>query len=453
MALAATIEWEVRTTGTASNVNGGGYKPGSSGSDFSQQNAAQYDLTGVTTAAADAILLSASAAADMVGNIAHINSGTNFTVGWYEIISVVVGTSITLDRTCTTAAGSAGAVKIGGALNFGALDDALFETMEPGNTVHIKSGTYTMSAISLVKDGTAALPINIRGYNTSRNDNPAFGSQPTLAFAGNASTFGDYFDVRNITVTTTAASGLASGTGSILHNCKSTNSSATAGRYALAGTTALDGIRIIRCEGVSTNGYAAAMAGSNSGNSVIGCYLHDSDVGVFTNTGDANIISFNIIDTCATGISLGSISNHNVFENNTLYGAATPAGTGILLAATTGINNTFMNNIIYGFTTGVNSNTAVGNNFYNYNNIFNCTTPRTNVTAGPNDTALDPQFTDAPNGNFTVGANMKAIGFPGAFPGGLTTGYLDIGAVQRVEPTGGSGGGARILGAGIVSGG
>lgn len=39
--------------------------------------------------------------------------------------------------------------------------------------------------------------------------------------------------------------------------------------------------------------------------------------------------------------------------------------------------------------------------------------------------------------NFAVGANMKALAFPGVFPGGLTTGYLDIGAVQRIEPAAG----------------
>jgi hypothetical protein len=43
--------------------------------------------------------------------------------------------------------------------------------------------------------------------------------------------------------------------------------------------------------------------------------------------------------------------------------------------------------------------------------------------------------------NFKVGTNLKAAGWPGSFQGGYTTGYLDIGAVQRQEPaSGGSGG-------------
>jgi len=144
MAISANTVWEIRTTGTANNVNGGGFVTGASGTDFSQQDAAQYNLTSVTTAAADAILLHASAAADMVGNIAHIISGTNFTAGWYEIISVVAGVSITLDRTCTSAAGALGVVNIGGAMSLAStLDDDLFESVVAGNVVHVKNGKST----------------------------------------------------------------------------------------------------------------------------------------------------------------------------------------------------------------------------------------------------------------------------------------------------------------------
>lgn len=44
--------------------------------------------------------------------------------------------------------------------------------------------------------------------------------------------------------------------------------------------------------------------------------------------------------------------------------------------------------------------------------------------------------------NFAIGTNLKAQGFPGLFPGGLSTGYLDVGAVQRQEPASSSGGGS-----------
>jgi hypothetical protein len=40
--------------------------------------------------------------------------------------------------------------------------------------------------------------------------------------------------------------------------------------------------------------------------------------------------------------------------------------------------------------------------------------------------------------NFAVGTNLKAVGYPGVFPAALTTGFTDIGAVQREEQGGGS---------------
>lgn len=42
--------------------------------------------------------------------------------------------------------------------------------------------------------------------------------------------------------------------------------------------------------------------------------------------------------------------------------------------------------------------------------------------------------------NFQIGTNLKALGFPGAFTGSSTTGYLDMGAAQRQEAGGGGGG-------------
>ncbi len=46
--------------------------------------------------------------------------------------------------------------------------------------------------------------------------------------------------------------------------------------------------------------------------------------------------------------------------------------------------------------------------------------------------------------NYAIGTNLKAGGFPGAFPAGLTTGYTDIGAAQRQES--GTTGGGHIIG-------
>lgn len=62
-------------------------------------------------------------------------------------------------------------------------------------------------------------------------------------------------------------------------------------------------------------------------------------------------------------------------------------------------------------------------------------TVSSNITSSGSGTSLTYQITLGHN--FAIGANLKAAGFPGLFPGGLTQGYLDVGAVQREEPSGG----------------
>ena len=55
-------------------------------------------------------------------------------------------------------------------------------------------------------------------------------------------------------------------------------------------------------------------------------------------------------------------------------------------------------------------------------------------------------FTNPAAGDFSLnttsggGAAARAAGLPGAFPEGLTTGFLDIGAAQHADPTPGGGG-------------
>ena len=447
MAIAAGTVWEARITGPASNAGGGGFVPGlaSPGTDFSQQDTVQYALTGVTTAAADAILLHASAAADMKDNILNITGGTNFTVGRYQVLSVVVGVSITLDRNCTTAAGAAGVVNIGGALSLGSADDAVFEAMEAGNKMHIKSGAYTLGgAVSVTKDGTYASPINIEGYNTTRGDNPAFANCPSIACAANTFEFaGDFYNFKNLVVTITSILGFDIGTGAILENIKCTNSSATANRAAITGGA---GARLIGAEAVSTNGMAVSVIADHM--LIMGGYFHDSVTGINIGITDGCKAIACIIDTCTIGISCGTSPFYGTINNCTLYNGTTA----ITLTHAGALYITIMNNIFHTFTDGIKSTNLIPCDFGDYNKFFTVTNPYVNFTAGANDsTTTDPGFVDAPNGNFAIGTALKATGFPGAFPGGLSTGYLDPGAVQRQE--GGSSGGARIMANGSVSGG
>lgn len=63
-----------------------------------------------------------------------------------------------------------------------------------------------------------------------------------------------------------------------------------------------------------------------------------------------------------------------------------------------------------------------------------------NITTSGSGSAIAWEVTSGHN--FAIGTALKSLGYPGVFPGGLTTGYMDPGAVPRQEPAGG--GGTRI---------
>ena len=54
------------------------------------------------------------------------------------------------------------------------------------------------------------------------------------------------------------------------------------------------------------------------------------------------------------------------------------------------------------------------------------------IAPGTNATA-DKVWQITTGRNFAVGKNLKALAFPGQFQGGLTKGYMEMGAVQRKE--------------------
>jgi hypothetical protein len=111
-------------------------------------------------------------------------------------------------------------------------------------------------------------------------------------------------------------------------------------------------------------------------------------------------------------------------------------------------NNNITGNTQYGISLPAGSN--AWKLFLDYNNFGTGTTANTSgavsgVTAGAHDLTVDPGYTDAANKDFSVGAGVKAEGFPdatrkvGGNPATGTTSYVDIGAAQRQEPAGGGG--------------
>lgn len=524
MAISTSSVWEFRSAATANNVNGGFFVTGASGTDYSQQNAAQYALTGVTSAGAGNVILTASAANAMVGNGIHTVSGTNFTNNsWFEITSVVAGVSITCSTNAagasiSTGVGATGVMNVGGAISLNStLDDDVFESMAAGNTVWMV-GAFTLGeTVSVTLAGGTSNPIKVIGYQTTRGDNPTVANRPTISTGAFAFTLGAGWDIYNLNNNGISTPILGTGAGGKIVNCKALNKSTTASRVAItlgSDSTMFD------CEAISYLGLGVDLGGA-----VIGSYIHHCANGIdLPNSNSASTVTNNIISSCKTATisNLTAQTGLSIITGNTLYGAEDKYGIGMNLP-TTAVDKFFANNIIYGFVTGVTHADTQTNGYDDYNNYFNNTN---DVSAagqwqkGANDIAVNPSFTNVtqllgtagafaaggsklidttkdfialgvtagidiihirsgtgvtegmagivsistttnPNDtlnlninhgtdvtadksysitmghNFAVGTNLKATGFPGTFQAGLTTGYMDIGAVQRQEPAGG----------------
>lgn len=443
--LAATTVWEFRVTATASMVNGGGFNSAnaSPGTDFSQQNAAQ--ATGANLASSNGttnpcVVSSAShnfTSTDH-GNIIHITAGTSWITGWYEIVSTS-GNAATLDRACGSSASiSGGTWYLGGALSLNStLDDDFFEQLTPGNVVWFKAGDYSAGEGILLStfDGTIQDNLYIIGYNTTRGDAPTGDNRPSITWGTAYYQGGDYINISNMRwLESTATTLLTLGTGGSVHNTRLQNTSSTASRNALN----LYSYTLAIGNDISSDNGRALYSGNYVNQIILGNYIHDSPIGLGSGHGaySGNSIINNIfknVATCFDFVTAGA-SKLDIF-GNTFYGAETPSGTCLDLAGTAYVR--VYNNIFYGWTTAITATTQNDTYFGDYNDFYNNTTNRTNFPTGPHDLALDPGFTNAASGDFSIGTNLKAAGFPGAFPGTTSTGYLDIGAVQRQESGGG----------------
>jgi hypothetical protein len=401
MAITANTVWEIQTGG--SDDNGGGYDSSiaGAGTDYSQQTAAQLALSDATTSGAGSTTLTSATGgftSAMVGNILYVRSGTHFQTGFYQVVTYTDTNNVILDRTPTSggAAGSVGTFNLGGCRATVA-NNAFPGALVAGNTVYIKGGAYSQGGVSSHTAGTAAAPIKYIGYKTTRNDvctgtdRPTFTQTTTTVWLTNA-----YIYLKNIVIISAGAhaySDNAAGSNKF-ENCKITCNHASSQWAAFSVRSA----RMINCEAVAPSCRGVSMGTGPT--TMQGCYVHDCAVGVRTTTGA--YIFDTIIADCSSKAFESTSTSSNIIKNCTLYGAETPTGIGIDSNTTDNTISIYMNNIIYGFTTGVSFLGSVPSNHWDYNCFYNNTTDRTNVTAGTNDVAVNPSFTNAASGDFSI---------------------------------------------------
>lgn len=394
MAIAAAAEWDATTTG--SNDNGGFFVTGASGTDFSQQTSPQYALTGLTTGGATAVVTYASAAADMVGNGFKVVSGTNATVGWYEIISVSVGVSFTVDRNwCSGAVAGDGVGNVGGSVCLtDANVDTMLEAFTIGNILHVKSGTHALGAtVNVASNGGTSSPKIIRGYNTTHGDNPLADTRPLITTTVGI-TFGNNwnFEYLRFHTATDSVHLLTITSANKIISCKFTNYGTVAG-FAGILSAGVDNF-VYGCELVSLFGSAI---NTTNGGTFHGNWFHHSDKGLTQGT-TATVegeIEFNIISDCTThglNLSVGTTSFRSI-NNNTIVDNVTNRIIGIEMASGTTDTRIFANHIV-GCSKGIDHNTASAQTvgFDDYNNYYNCTTDVENWIKGPNSIDQNPGF-------------------------------------------------------------
>ncbi len=450
MSLSADIIWEYRPT-LGNNNNGGGFKENATGTDYSQQSAAQVSYTDIVIDAVDPTKITSAAnpfGSSAIGNIINVTGGAGFTTGRYEV-TAVVGNVATLDRAIGTISSTGGTGYLGGALdsitNTWLNNDLRADGANINRTYVKNTGTMTVGgALAAVnRQGGDIRPLLFEGYNTTRGDNPTGTNRPLINL-GVYDWTGDQncyrWAIKNLQFSSSSTNGMCTGLFSTVRNCKF-SSTGGSGKYACIsgtpGNAPQSGIVFTDCEftnpggsalGVATSSYVAGMT------TLIGCWIHDSLLGITRQGFNVHYVYMTdcLVQNCTNSGVTGTAVIYKLIKNCTFYGAFTPAGTGINQQGSASAC-LWINNIICGWALGMFAGSQCEINVFDFNNFYNNTTNRTNVSVGPHDTALDPQFTAVGSNNFAVGANMKGIGAPGLIAGSGTTSYVDVGTAQRQE--------------------
>lgn len=439
MALSALIEWDVRTTG--SNSNGGGFKSGATGTDYSQQNAAQVAYTDlVIDGALDTKVTSAlnPFTANHVGNIINVTGGTGFTTGRYEVVSVA-SSAATLDRAVGTTSSTGGTGNLGGSL---LTVQTPFTISVAGNTIWIKAGTYTVTAT--ITDSGSGKTTNFYGYNATHSD---WGTKPLITTATNSTPLfsfaAGYITFKNIRMTNSA------GTRSTAIQADGNFPElAVVTCYFEHFTTAIDniggnfaGIAIFNSEFYD---YSVTGIVANYRMSVFGSYFHggtnNAGFAIFTSGVPALVVRNVFYSNNGYGLYVNATSvflESNVFHTQR-YGVFAGSTDGSLIA-----NNVFWgttnNAIETGNLTGIQANNAFGTNGTDRTLGANVAPP-TSAGWGDITITVDP-FTNAAGNDFSLnstaggGAALVGAGFPGVAPFG--SGSLDVGAVQKAASAAG----------------
>lgn len=365
MALQTGTIWEARPTGN--NANGGGwFDAGGASVDYSEQDAPELSVAdAVTNGTTTVTSATGGFTAAMVGSIINI-----VTKGRFEIKVVTDGNTITIDRTAT--AGSGLTANVGGAV----ADLEEIDTGCPMGTIWLKAGTYNLAG-QIYFSTSAAGARFIRGYNTTRGDDPEGNDRPLLACGTWNVRFFTANYVYNIRFEGAVNGNLVWFSNGYcgLFNCYVRNSHALANKYALYPNS----LTIVSdCELICDNGIALGPGNVM----VLDSYIHDSSRAFLAAAG-ADYVG-NIIESMSN--MGGALGNGCMFRHNTIYNCVNE-GIEEISQWSFLLNNQFISNGTGIKTTDTNNRSRV-----DVNNYFGNTLDVDGLSKGPNATANDPGF-------------------------------------------------------------
>jgi hypothetical protein len=418
MAINATSYWRVRIGGN--DLNGGGFDPKivGAGTDYTDQDAPQLNLTDLATAAASANVSSATGGftAAMIGNALRINSGTNFTAGTYFVVAVTDSNNAVLDRTCSTAAASGGAARLGGA--HASIGRPSLAGAVGGNVVYVR-GQGSLDPIDIdyanvgISSGNSSL--TFVGYN----GRPKISHNGRCFYLLSNVTVKNFFFVQISSafsegvVATTTGSGLG-----WLIDCVVD----TAG----FSTSGLTNYNALRCSFINTGTQAAssntavANGASSAGGAVVDCLVKDQrGAGIAIHLGRGGCTG-NIVQSCqGSGIfsfatvaaSFGHPISGNTVYNCGSHGISLNAAASLCFGnLIVGINGAgaFGLHLNYANDEAARNETRVGGQVF-----WDCATP-CNFGLGALDQVLDPMFVNAPSDLTPTNPALRYVGGVGA---------------------------------------
>jgi hypothetical protein len=431
--------------------------------DYSQQASAQFAYTDLVIGSTTTQLTSSGHpfGVNCVGNLIQVASGTGFTTGWYEVVSVSSAIA-TMDRAVGTASSTGGHGSLGGCL------DSLNTLSGPliaSNRAFIQAGSgYTTTSTITFAGGLVPYPnqppIYITGYGTYRGD----GGRATITLSTNTgltciklTTYGWFLQNLYINCNSLATStGIQTTQYTYIYNCKVANFKS----YGININNSQ--CQILYCE--VTGGLSGANAGiSNpsgySSVSVYNCWVHDN-VCTGINIGGGTIDCVSNLITNNTGTTSDGIAHNNnasgLCFGNTVYnsgrnGICTPPTAGSVGLDWTCLNNLIVNSGGWGITfstTGWPAHQRFdGNAFYNNtsgnrNSINDLGTTNAIDGVAPYVNQLDVILTANPFVNTSIndfrlnttsggGASCRGYGVFGTWSGNSNvTSYRDMGAAQ-----------------------